>query len=586
MGSLRGGAIGTPFVFTVGTVLTWIGWVWAFRTIALAISFGLKPKLDGGVSWAGIGRSVLIAGVSLMVGRFFLSGPETRPATGMSLPLVWWIMPFPAWLALGSTVLAGVFLLQGQGEISREMRVAKFRSAVICLVGLFAGVALYGVDPENKISVLKGSIPISPAVLLTLVILAAVAVGAMGFIARAPRFRLVGKAAATHAALIAGSVIFGIPLLYLLITSFKEDRDMSSAKGIVWVPRVQRTLPYLDPKNPLYETTYEGQTVAAAVTHEQGGKLYLDIERPLGMRGLEIITTRDKLRVIPRDAPLVRGRMQGLPITGMVVENMEDGSQRVKVLEPASLKGREAIYSPNDLEPIRDVGLRWQNYTEALSYLPPETSYGLVFLRNTLMIAVLSVLGTVLSSALAAYAFARMRFPGRDAIFAVFLSTMMLPGAVTMLPQFLIFRQLGWIDTLLPLWAPAFFGSAFNIFMLRQFFRTVPMELEDAAKIDGCSYARTFWSVMLPQIKPALAVIGIWTFMGAWNNFMGPLIYINSPTKMPISYALQLFMSDRGSEPGLLMAFVTLTVIPVLLLFFFAQRYFIEGVTLSGLGGK
>jgi multiple sugar transport system permease protein len=221
-----------------------------------------------------------------------------------------------------------------------------------------------------------------------------------------------------------------------------------------------------------------------------------------------------------------------------------------------------------------------------LSYLPPETKGGLVYLRNTLLIVVLSVVGTVLSSSIVAYAFSRMRFPGRDAMFQVLLATMMLPGAVTLLPQFLIYRTFGWIDTLYPLWVPAFFASAFNVFLLRQFFMQIPMELEDASKIDGCSYLKTFWDIMLPQIKPALAVIAIWTFMGAWNNFMGPLIYINSPENMPLSYALQLFQGDRSGEPGLLMAFATLCMVPVLLLFFFAQRYFIEGVTLSGLGGR
>ncbi|MEA2552496.1 MAG: multiple sugar transport system permease protein, partial [Fimbriimonadaceae bacterium] len=360
-----------------------------------------------------------------------------------------------------------------------------------------------------------------------------------------------------------------------------------SPNGIVWVPRVQRTIAYNDPINPLFETTYGGQTVQATVTQRaSSGAVKLDIVKPLSLRGIEVNTVASKLNEVPRQAPLVSLRMDGVKATGVVIADLEDGRQRVRVIEPPVLKGREAIFQPNQLEPIRDVGLRWQNYSEALSYLPRETLYGLVFLKNTLIIAILSVIGTVLSSSLAAYAFARMRFPGRDVIFGLFLATMMLPNAVTMLPQFLIYRQLGWIDTLLPLWAPAFFGSALNIFLLRQFFRTVPMELEDAAKIDGCSYGRTYWSVMLPQIKPALAVIAITTFLAAWNNFLGPLIYINSPEKMPISYALQLFMGDRSNEPGLLMAFVTLTILPVLLLFFVAQKYFIEGVTLTGLGGK
>ncbi len=156
----------------------------------------------------------------------------------------------------------------------------------------------------------------------------------------------------------------------------------------------------------------------------------------------------------------------------------------------------------------------------------------------------------------------------------------------SLVPQFLLFRSLGWIDTLLPLWVPAFFASAFNVFLLRQFFAQIPGELEEASKIDGAGVLRIFWTVMLPQIKPALAVVAIWTFIGAWNNFMGPLIYVNSPENMPLAYAVQLFQGDRGSEPGLMMAFATLTVVPVIALFFFTQRYFIEGVTLTGLGGR
>ncbi|MEJ5171397.1 MAG: carbohydrate ABC transporter permease, partial [Fimbriimonadales bacterium] len=201
-------------------------------------------------------------------------------------------------------------------------------------------------------------------------------------------------------------------------------------------------------------------------------------------------------------------------------------------------------------------------------------------------LVVMGLLGTLLSSALVAYGFARLRWPGKGPLFTVMLSTMMLPGAVTLLPSFLIFRSLGWIDTLYPMWVPAFFASAFNVFLLRQFFLNIPMELEDAAKIDGCSYLRTFWQVMLPQVKPALAVIAIWTFMGAWNNFMGPLIYVSSPENMPIAYAVQLFQSDRGGEPGLIMAFATMAMLPVLLVFFLAQKYFIEGVQLTGLGGR
>lgn len=185
-----------------------------------------------------------------------------------------------------------------------------------------------------------------------------------------------------------------------------------------------------------------------------------------------------------------------------------------------------------------------------------------------------------------AYAFARLRFPGKNLLFTIMLSTMMLPAAVTLLPQFLIFRQFGWINTLKPLWVTSWFAAAFNVFLMRQFFEQIPFELEDAAKIDGCSYLRSLWSVMLPQVKPALAVIAIMTFLGAWNNFMGPLVYSSSPETLPISYAVQLFNGERNGDPGLLMAFVTMSLAPVVALFAFAQRFFIEGVQLSGLGGR
>ncbi|MBC8139577.1 MAG: carbohydrate ABC transporter permease, partial [Fibrella sp.] len=222
----------------------------------------------------------------------------------------------------------------------------------------------------------------------------------------------------------------------------------------------------------------------------------------------------------------------------------------------------------------------------ALAFLPAETQYGLVFLRNTLFLTLMTVIGTVLSSSVVAYSFARLNWPGKEIWFGVLLATMMIPGAVTMMPQFLIFRSLGWYDTLNPLWVPAFFGSAFNIFLLRQFFMSIPGELEDAAKIDGCGPFGIYWRVMLPLVKPALAAISIMGVLGAWNNFQGPLIYLSSPDKMPLAYALQLYQTQHGGEPGLMMAASTMVVMPIIVLFFFTQRYFIEGVSLSGMGGR
>ena len=227
----------------------------------------------------------------------------------------------------------------------------------------------------------------------------------------------------------------------------------------------------------------------------------------------------------------------------------------------------------------------WTNYSRALRFLPPETMHGLAYLWNTIYISALSIIGTTLAASLVAYSFARLRWPGRDAWFVILLSTMMLPGAVTMIPVFLIFRGLGWVDTLRPLWVPAFFGGAFNVFLLRQFFLTIPTELEDAAKIDGAGPFAIYRMIMLPLIKPALAAVVIFTFMGSWNNFMGPLIYVSSPEKMPVAYALQLYQSTHAAEYNLLMAAATMVILPVVLVFFVTQRYFIQGVTLTGLKG-
>ncbi|MCA1595984.1 MAG: carbohydrate ABC transporter permease [Chloroflexi bacterium] len=231
----------------------------------------------------------------------------------------------------------------------------------------------------------------------------------------------------------------------------------------------------------------------------------------------------------------------------------------------------------------------WSNYPRTFEFLekalPVGTHDGLLFLGNTLIVAALSLAGILLTASMVAYSFARLRWPGRDFLFLVLLSTMMIPDAVTMIPRFMIFRSLGWIDTLRPLWAPSFFAGAFPVFLLRQFFLSLPNELEDAARIDGCGYWTTYWRVLLPQIKPALAALAILQFMGSWNDFMGPLIYISSPRNLTGSYALQLFQSAHTGEWTMLMCAATLWTLPVVLLFFFTQRHFIEGITLTGIKG-
>ncbi len=224
--------------------------------------------------------------------------------------------------------------------------------------------------------------------------------------------------------------------------------------------------------------------------------------------------------------------------------------------------------------------LHWENFGRSVNYIP-----FFLFLKNTLIICVLSVFGAVVSSSLVAYSFARIRWPGRDPLFLVLLATMMLPGQVTLIPVFGIFRALGWVDTFYPLVVPHFLGTAFFIFMLRQFFLTIPLELSDAARIDGCSEWDIYRRVILPLSRPALATVGLFTFIGAWNDFMGPLIYLNDERMATLSLGLQQFVSQHGAEWSLLMAASTLMTLPIIVIFFFAQRTFIQGIAVTGLKG-
>lgn len=353
----------------------------------------------------------------------------------------------------------------------------------------------------------------------------------------------VQKLSAAHLTLIGGSLMFLIPFAWLLSTSLKPDDEMAIFPP-VWIPTQQVT-----------SSTLKNDEDKSA--------------------GLSWYTP-----------PAAKGHPAGPKVQVAEVVNLPSGDIKIRVVSPGSLYNHTVVVKPDDLTKIRHTSPKWDNYLEALTYLPPETRYGLLFLGNTLFLTLMTVVGTLLSSSLVAYSFARLRWPGRETLFIVLLATMMIPGAVTMMPQFLIYRSLGWIDTLRPLWVASFFGSAFNIFLLRQFFMSIPTELEDAAKIDGCGPFGIYWRIMMPLVKPALAAIAIMGVLGAWNNFQGPLIYLSSQEKMPLAYALQLYQQQHGGEPGLLMAASTMVVLPIIVLFFFTQRYFIEGVSLTGMGGR
>lgn len=231
----------------------------------------------------------------------------------------------------------------------------------------------------------------------------------------------------------------------------------------------------------------------------------------------------------------------------------------------------------------------WNNYRKAMELQPIA-----LWMWNSVVITCLSVLGVLISSTLVAYAFAKFRYPGRDILFLITLATMMLPSQVTLIPQYLLFHKMHWLDTFLPLIVPAYFGGgAFSIFLLRQFFMSLPNELNEAARIDGASSLRILYMIILPLSRPALATVSVIRILWSWNNFMEPLIYLNTPRKFPIAVGIKYFQRfgmgsviDAGKPvEQLLLAVAVMMTAPIVVLFFLAQRYFVQGVVMSGIKG-
>jgi ABC-type glycerol-3-phosphate transport system permease component len=257
--------------------------------------------------------------------------------------------------------------------------------------------------------------------------------------------------------------------------------------------------------------------------------------------------------------------------------------------------GPQYASGPNELKvtlELRQVGWfgAWwaklgRNYLLTLDHIPFWR-----YVATSLFLVILNLIGTLLSCSLVAYSFARLQWPGRSVCFALMLATMMIPAQVTMIPQFLIMQKLGWYNTLNPLWIASFVAPAFYVFLLHQFLKGIPRDLEDAARLDGCGFFRIYWHIMLPLVKPTLAAIAIFTFIASWNEFMAPLIYLSDQRLYPLSfglYAFQIQAAQPGTAAGMgmVMAACFLMTLPVIAIFFFAQRYFLQGVTLTGMKG-
>lgn len=248
-----------------------------------------------------------------------------------------------------------------------------------------------------------------------------------------------------------------------------------------------------------------------------------------------------------------------------------------------SLKADSEIYTPTDTSIFAAFVPRSfhpENFPEALKTVP-----FVQYMVNSLGLGLTTVLGAVLSSALVAYGFARLKFKGNQLLFGIMVGTLALPGQVTMIPQFAVFRSLGWYGTYLPLVVPAFLASPFYVFLLTQFFRTLPEETAESARLDGASEWTIFTRIVIPLAKPALATCALFQFIGSWNDFMGPLVYINDPNRYTLAYGLQQFYSSYGGKWAQLMAGATLFTIPIVILFFFAQKTFIRGIATTGSKG-
>ncbi|RKP48061.1 carbohydrate ABC transporter permease [Cohnella endophytica] len=224
---------------------------------------------------------------------------------------------------------------------------------------------------------------------------------------------------------------------------------------------------------------------------------------------------------------------------------------------------------------------KWDNFTRALTTLPFDK-----FFVNTAVIVVLGVVGTVVSSTIAAFGFSRIQWKGRNLVFGILLSSMMLPGAVTLIPTFLGWKSLGFYDTYVPLVLPAYFGGGiFNVFLLRQFYMTIPRDFDEAAVVDGAGFFQIYYRIILPLSRSAVIVVSLFTFLGAWNDFFGPLIYLKSSEKFTLALGLQMFQGSYTSQWDLLMAASAAVVLPCVVVFLIGQKYFLEGITLTGLKG-
>ncbi len=374
---------------------------------------------------------------------------------------------------------------------------------------------------------------------------------------------------ATYTMLVIGSIVFLIPFLWLLATSFKTPNEVAESARLN-IPGVfyKQAKPELS-----FKFTFPADSTKITPATK---KVLLTMAENLRLQGRDIIL----VEVVSPDDSIYSDFL-----SRDLRNRRRDALKRVVVREGLINENRSLLSYDKNLAPnefvVREAKNIFFNYIASLRLVPLVRFFG-----NTLLIILYALLGTVFSSAICAYAFARFKVPGSGVLFAILLATMMLPGVVTLIPIFILFEKIGWINTFKPLIVPAYFGGgAFNIFLLRQFFLTLPKDIEDAASIDGAGWLGILFRIVIPLSKPALITVAIFTFMYLMNEFMTPLIYLHDVEKFNIAVGLNLFRSQYVDRVpwGPLMAASTLMILPMILVFFFAQRYFIKGIALTGM---
>lgn len=405
-----------------------------------------------------------------------------------------------------------------------------------------------------------------------------------------------------HLPLVVLATLFTLPLVWLLCTSL-QPREQVGKIPPEWLPRQafiqvgSETIPVTPP----LPVGSDKLLVVPSAGPQSGKALLVDpsdyhdgavkLRTQVADRVLELSYPARVQQAVPARFVLVKE---------WFISKYAGREPRVFYLEPSRVTRRVAPVVGNYPEAVRALTASEKDKARSLGDLLSKSSLPwtrkgdrnktitfVSYLGNTLLVALLSVVGTLSSSSLVAYGLSRIQWKGRNSLFNITLATMMVPFPVLMVPLYGVFRSLGWIGTLMPLWVPSFFGGAFNIFLLRQFFLTIPSELSDAARIDGCSEFGIFWRVILPLARPALSVVALFTFLNAWNEFLAPLIFLTEPETFTMALGLQQYHSQfGGSEWHLLMAASALLVMPIIVLFFFAQKTFIQGISTTGMGGR